>query len=122
MIVIEMSKIATIVIIAGGITAVVAAAATIGIDFPKLAMQSHVAESAAKADARINILAGSVKTNRMLSLENAIAADERRAGDLEIQAYQLETAGQNSRAVKDQIKRLRKAVIKRERELNNLRN
>jgi len=111
-----------IIVIAGGITAIVAAAATIGIDLPKLATQSHVAERVAKEAVRIDALAGSVKSTRIIALENAIAADERRAGDLEIQAFQLETAGQNSRAVKDQVKRLRKAVIKREIELNNLRN
>ncbi len=117
-----MSRMIGIVAIAGGITAVVAAAATIGIDFPKLATQSHVAEHAAKEKVLIDNLAGSVKSTRIIALENAIAADERRAGDLEIQAFQLESAGQNSRAVKDQVKRLRRAVNKRELELNQLRN
>lgn len=116
------NKITMIVVIAGGITVIATAAATIGIEFPRFAMQSYVAEYAAKNKIRIDNLAGSIKSTRIIALENAIAADERRAGDLEIQAYQLETAGQSSRAVKDQIKRLRKAVVKRERELNKLRN
>ena len=104
------------------LVAFLGALAAIGLDMPKIATQSHVAEHAAKEEARLDILAGSVKTNRMLSLENAIAADERRAGDLEIQAYQIEQTGQSARAVRDQITRLRKAVNKREVELNQLRN
>ncbi len=106
---------------AGGLTAVVVAAANLGLDFPKFATQSHVAAGIAKTDAQLKFLAGSVKTNRMLSLENAIAADERRAGDLEIQAIQLEQMEQNSRAIRDQVKRLRRAVRQRELELNGLR-
>ncbi len=117
-----MTRWIAIATVAGAITAVVAAAATIGIDFPKLATQSHVAEHAAKEKVLIDNLAGSVKDTRIIALENAIAADERRAGDLEIQAYQIEQTGQSARAVKDQVNRLRKAVAKRERELNQLRN
>jgi len=110
-----------IVAVAGGFVAIVTALAFAGIDFPKLATQSHVAKHAAEEKIQLDNLAGSVKSTRIIALENAIAADERRAGDLEIQAYQLEAAGQNSRAVKDQVNRLRKAVRKRERELNELR-
>ena len=117
-----MNRIMTITAIAGGITAIVAAAATIGIDFPKLATQSHVAESVAVEKVRIDELAGSIKDTRIIALENAIAADERRAGDLQLQAHQLEQLGKDARAVNDQVSRLRKAVGKRELELERLRN
>lgn len=117
-----MSRLVTIVAVAGGITAVAAAAATIGIDFPKLATQSHVSEHAAGDKIRLDLLAGEIKSTRIIALENAIAADERRAGDLEIQVLKLEAAGLNSRAVKDQVSRLRRGVKKRDRELDKLRN
>jgi len=117
-----MSKITTIVVIAGGITAVIAAAAAIGIDMPKLATHSHVAKHAAEEKIILDDLAGEVKSTRIIALENAIAADERRAGDLEIQALQLETLGQSARAIKDQVKLLRKGVNKYEAELQGLRN
>jgi len=107
--------------VAGGFVAIFTALAIAGIDMPKFATQAHVAKHAAEEKIRLDDLAGSMKSTRIIALENAIAADERRAGDLEIQAYQLEKAGQNSRAVKDQVNRLRKAVRKRERELNELR-
>ncbi len=116
-----MNKPMMIVAIAGAVTAVIAAAATIGIDFPKIATQSYVSEHAAIDKIRIDTLAGSLKDTRIITLENAIAADERRAGDLELQAYQLEKLGQTARAVKDQVKRLRKSVWKRELELESLR-
>ncbi len=117
-----MNKIVTITAVAGGITAIVAAAATMGIDFPKLATQDHVAKQVAVAKTRIDVLSGSVKSTRIIALENSIAADERRAGDLALQAHQLEQLGQDARAIKDQVFRLRKNVSKRERELERLRN
>jgi len=117
-----MTRFVAVATFAGGVTAIIVAAAAIGINLPKLATQLHVAERVAEEADRIDVLVGSVKSTRILALENAIAADERRAGDLEIQAYQLEASGQNARAVKDQVKRLRRGVIKRERELNKLRN
>ncbi len=116
-----MNRVASIAAVAGALTAVVVASASLGIDFPKLATQSHVAEHAAKEKVRIDALAGSVKSTRIIALENAIAADERRAGDLELQAYQLKKIGQSFRAITDQVKRLRSAVQVRERELNELR-
>jgi len=109
-----------IITIVGGLTAAIALAATIGMDLPKFASQSHVAESVAKTDARIDILVGSVKSARELSLENAIAREELRAGNLEIQAAQLKAAGVDPRALEDQAKLLRKSVAKRERQLLSL--
>ena len=117
-----MSRMIAVITIVGGLTAAIALAATIGMDFPKFASQSHVAESVAKAEARIDILAGSVKSTRELSLENAIAREELRAGNLEIQAAQLRAAGAPSRAMEDQAKLLRKSVAKRERQLLKLEN
>ncbi len=104
----------------GGITAAITLAATIGMDFPKFASQNHVAKSVAKTDARIDILVGSVKSTRELSLENAIAREELRAGNLEIQAAQLKAAGISSQAMEAQAKLLRKSVAKRERQLLKL--
>jgi len=116
------SKIIAITVLVGGITAAITLAATIGMDFPKFASQNHVAKSVAKTDARIDILVGSVKSTRELSLENAIAREELRAGNLEIQAAQLEAVGMNSQPLIDQAKLLRKSVAKRERQLLKLEN
>ena len=109
-------------VIAGGITAVVAAATTIGIDLPKFATQRHVAEHAAEEEVQRNILAGEIKSAKELSLENAIAREELRAGNLEIQAAQLKKSGMDSRAMENQAKLLRKSVAKRERQLLRLEN
>ncbi len=117
-----MSKLIAVITIVGGLTAAVALAATIGMDFPKFASQSHVAESVAKTEARLDVLAGSVKSTRELSLENAIAREELRAGNLEIQAAQLKAAGLDARAMEAQAKLLRKSVAKRERQLQKLEN
>ena len=67
-------------------------------------------------------LAGSVKSVQELSLENAIAREELRAGNLEIQAAQLEAVGVNSQTLVDLAKLLRKSVAKRERQLLQLEN
>ena len=117
-----MKRVLAITAVAGGIAAIAAAAAVIGIDLPKLATQRHVADNIAVESVRIDKLTGEVKSTRIIALENSIAADERRAGDLELQAHQLEQLGKSSRAIKDQVKRLRKGVVKRERELERLRN
>ena len=116
-----MKRVLTITAVAGGIAAVAAAAAVFGIDLPKLATQQHVADNIAVESIRIDKLTGEVKSTRMIALENAISADERRAGDLELQAHQLKALGQPARAVTDQVHRLRKAVAKRELELEELR-
>ena len=116
-----MRRLITITTVAGTIAAIAAAAAVIGIDLPKLATQQHVADNIAVESVRIDKLTGEVKSTRIIALENSIAADERRAGDLELQAHQLEQLGRSSRAIKDQINRLRRGVIKRERELDHLR-
>lgn len=112
------SKFAAVI---GGLTAVVAFASVMGMPLPKFATQSLVAEHATEDNRRFNLLTGEIKSTRILALENAIAADERRAGDLELQAIQLEKVGQGARAVRDQVKLLRRAVSKREFELNGLR-
>ncbi len=117
-----MKKFVVITALIGGLTAAIVFAATIGMDLPKFASQSHVAEKVAKTDARIDVLAGSVKSARELSLENAIAREELRAGNLEIQAAQLKAAGMDARAMEAQAKLLRKSVAKRERQLLKLEN
>ncbi len=116
-----MKRVLTITAVAGGVAAIAAAAAVLGIDLPKLATQQHVANTISKEADRIDKLTGEVKSTRIIALENAIAADERRAGDLELQAYQLKELGKSARAVTDQVHRLRKAVAKRELELEELR-
>ncbi len=105
---------------AGVITAVVVAAANVGIDLPKIATQQHVAEHAAKDKVVTDRLAGEVQSAKVLSLENAIAREELRAGNLEIQAGELRKLGIDSRALETQARLLRKSVQKRERELNKL--
>ena len=104
------------------LVAVLGALAAIGLDMPKIATQRHVAASAAAHKVDYDRLAGSVKSARALSLENAIAREELRAGNLEIQAAQLTAAGVNSQALVDQAKLLRKSVAKRERQLLKLEN
>ncbi len=117
-----MARIVTIAVVAGSITAVVAAAAVVGIDMPKLATQSYVNNHALEELERFNILAGSAQSTRIIALQNAISADERRAGDLEIQAIQLEKLNQNARPIRDQIRRLHKSIRNNETELQKLRN
>ena len=107
--------------IAVGIVAIVTALAFF-VDLPKYATQSFVKTSALPHLKDYEVLAQNAKDTREMSLENAINFEERRAGDLEIQAFQLEAAGMSSRAVRDQVNLLRKSVSKRERELNKLRN
>ncbi len=104
------------------LVAILGALAAIGLDMPKIATQRHVAASAAAHKVDYDRLAGSVKSARELSLENAIAREELRAGNLEIQAAQLEAAGVDSRALENQVKLLRKSVAKRERQLLQLEN
>jgi len=116
-----MKRVLTITAIAGSIAAIAAAAAVLGIDLPKLATQQHVANNIAKESVRIDKLTGEVKSTRIIALENAISADERRAGDLELQAHQLKALGKSARAIIDQVRRLRKAVAGRELELEELR-
>ena len=105
-----------------GLVAVLSALAYIGLDMPKIATQRHVAASTAALKVDYDRLAGSVKSVQELSLENAIAREELRAGNLEIQAAQLEAAGVDSRALEDLAKLLRKSVAKRERQLLQLEN
>ncbi len=68
-----MSRLIAAVTVVGLFTAVIAFAATIGIDFPKLATQQHVADHAAEEKILIDRLAGSVEENRAGWLRNAIA-------------------------------------------------
>ena len=116
-----MTRFIAIATVAGGLTTMIVLAATVGVDMPKLATQSHVAEHAADEKVRIDKLVGSVKSTRIIALENAISAQELRAGDLEIKAFEMEQAGLDARAVKDQAKQLRKTADRNERELRELR-
>ena len=116
-----MKRVLTITAIAGSIAAIGGAAIVLGIDLPKLATQQHVANNIAVESVRIDKLTGEVKSTRIIALENAISADEIRAGDLELQAYQLKALGQPARVIIDQVRRLRKAVARRELELEELR-
>ena len=104
------------------LVAILGALAAIGLDMPMIATQRHVAASVAAHKVDYDRLAGEVKTARELSLENAIAREELRAGNLEIQAAQLEAVGVDSQTLKNLAKQLRKSVAKRERQLLQLEN
>lgn len=111
-------KTATITAAVLGILGIASAA---GLGLRKIATQDFVAVHERRDDVRYERLAGELKSARIIGLENAISADERRVGDLEIQAAQLKMAGVSSRAVLDQVGRLRRANEQREQELGRLR-
>ena len=105
-----------IALVAGGFAAV-------GLDvIPQIATEDDLRIHAEEENRLILKLAGSVKENRAGWLTNAIAADERRIGDLLILQGQLKASGQNSRAVKDQVNLLQRTNKDRQRELNKLSN
>ena len=106
--------------IATGMVAIVVGLAAIGIDLPKVATQAFVETAALPHLKDYDILVGEVKSAKELSLENAIAREELRAGNLEIQAAQLKAAGADSSIMEGLAKDLRKSVAKRERELLKL--
>jgi len=107
--------------ISGAVLGVLGIASAAGLGITKIATQDYVAAHARVDDARYAQLAGDLTAARIVGLENAISADERRAGDLDIQATTLTAAGGNARAVLEQAARLRRANGQRERELAKLR-
>lgn len=98
-------------------------ASAIGLGFDKIATQEFVATHARRDDTRYAQLAQDVKEATITGLENAISSDDRRMGDLQLQAAQLKAAtGTEPRAILDQVERLRRANEDRARKLNKLRN
>ncbi len=97
-------------------------ASAIGLGVDKIATQEFVAAHARLDDIRYAQLAEDVKNATITGLVNAISADDRRMGDLMLQAAALEAAtGTKPRAILDQVDRLQRANQDRTRKLNKLR-
>ncbi len=116
-----------VIAMATTVTAILTALALIGLDVPMFASQSYVQEHARDNEAiqrgndGVHIkFVGELRSAKALALENAIAREELRAGNLEIQAAQLKAAGADASAMEGLARDLRKSVAKRERELLKL--
>ncbi len=114
-------KLAKIVAASAAIVAVAGALAAFGLDLPKVASRSYVDAGQLTNDDVHRNFAGDLKTTRQLVLEQAISADERRVGDLEIAAPQIKAAGGDPRPMLEQAARLRRIIVSYESELRALR-
>ena len=111
--------------ISAAIVGIITVAAAIGLTVSPIAQRSYVDEDARLNDAVHAEIAGALKSNKELGLENAITMAQNRAGDFEVLAIRMKAEGAPAadvRVVADQAQQYRDAARDFKTQLRGLRN